>query len=81
MNKARHRYEGGDLAFVIPTKDRPGKIGDFLTSLSQQSVSCGRVIVVDGGESVKDIVLSFSDRLPVERRWRGKRKRYCALIF
>jgi glycosyltransferase involved in cell wall biosynthesis len=66
MNKARHRYDGGDLALVIPTKDRPEKIRDFLTSLSQQSVPCGRVIVVDGGESVKDIVLSFSDRLPVE---------------
>ena len=66
MNNDRQMFSGSDIAFIIPTKDRPKKIRNFLTSLSQQSVPCGRVIVVDGGESVKDIVLSFSDRLPVE---------------
>ena len=66
MNDDELKYSSSDIAFIIPTKDRPGKIRNFLTSLAQQSASCGRVIVVDGGESVKDIVHSFSDRLPVE---------------
>lgn len=59
-------YTGQDLAFIIPTKDRPEKLRNALNSITQQTVPCGRVIVVNGGQSVKDIVMSFSDRLPVE---------------
>jgi glycosyltransferase involved in cell wall biosynthesis len=60
------RYSGHQLGVVVPTKDRPQKIQNLLTSLAAQTVPCGRIIVVDGGQSVKHIVLSFSDRLPVE---------------
>lgn len=54
------------MAFIIPTKDRPGKIKAVLESIAQQTIPCGRIIIVDGGQSVEDIVMSFSDRLPVE---------------
>jgi len=66
MNQTRQIYTGQDVAFIIPTKDRPGKVKTVLNSLARQSVQCGRVIVVDGGQSVKDIVMCFGDRLPVE---------------
>lgn len=54
------------MALIIPTKDRPQKVKALLDSMVRQTVPCGRVIIVDGGRSVKDIVMSFSDRLPVE---------------
>jgi glycosyltransferase involved in cell wall biosynthesis len=66
MNKTKKTYTGQDLAFIIPTKDRPEKVKTVLDSIARQTVPCGRIIVVDGGQSVKDIVMSFSDRLPVE---------------
>ncbi|MGA3207387.1 MAG: glycosyltransferase [Syntrophales bacterium] len=66
MKKNRPVYTGRDLALVIPTKDRPEKIHTLLESTKRQSIRCGRIIVVDGGMSVKDIVLSFGDSLPVE---------------
>lgn len=59
-------YTGKDLVIVVPTKDRPEKIHNLLESIANQTTSCGRIIVVDGGYSVKDRVMSFSDRLPVE---------------
>jgi glycosyltransferase involved in cell wall biosynthesis len=66
MKENRPVYTGSDLAFVIPTKDRPDKIHTLLESIKRQTIQCGRIIVVDGGKSVKDIVLSFGDSLPVE---------------
>lgn len=66
MNKPNQLYQGRDVAFIIPTKDRPEKMRDVLTSMASQTVSCGRIIVVDGGKSVRNIVIGFSDRLPVE---------------
>jgi glycosyltransferase involved in cell wall biosynthesis len=66
MNETERIYTGQDLAFIIPTKDRPEKVKTLLNGMAQQTIGCGRVIVVDGGRSVKDIVMSFSDRLPVE---------------
>lgn len=66
MNIQKHIYGGQDVALIIPTKDRPEKIKNVLLSISIQTMPCGRVIIVDGGHSVKDIVMSFSDRLPVE---------------
>ncbi len=66
MNGTRQIYKGEDVVFIIPTKDRPEKVKDVLKSIALQTIPCGRLIVVDGGQSVKDIVLSFSDRLPVE---------------
>ena len=57
---------GRDIAILIPTKDRPGKIKNLLNSLAQQTEKCGQIIIVDGGISVEEIVMGFSDRLPVE---------------
>jgi len=61
-----HEYTGKDLAFLIPTKDRPQNVEALLQSLAAQTVACGRVIVVDGGESIEKLVLGFRNRLAVE---------------
>jgi glycosyltransferase involved in cell wall biosynthesis len=66
MKEFRSDFSGEKVAFVIPTKDRPEKVREVLTSLALQTIRCHRVIVVNGGRSVKDIVLSFSSSLPVE---------------
>ena len=66
MEKQRQIYSGRDVAFIIPTKDRPEKVKNVLESIASQTMSCGRLIVVDGGQSVKNIVMGFVDRLPVE---------------
>ncbi len=66
MTDTRPTYTCKDLAFLVPTKDRPHKLRNLLESLAQQSVPCGRIIIVDGGESVRETVLAFSDVLPVE---------------
>ena len=59
-------YSGRDLAWLVPTKDRPGHVRTLLESLAAQTVPCGRVIVVASGASVQDVVERFGDRLPVE---------------
>ena len=51
MVQDRHIYSAQDVAFIIPTKDRPEKIKNLLDSLARQTVVCSRVIIVDGGES------------------------------
>ncbi|MBW2207013.1 MAG: glycosyltransferase family 2 protein [Deltaproteobacteria bacterium] len=66
MNKGKKTYTGKDLAFIIPTKDRPEKVRNLLQSIAKQGMPCGRIILVDGGSSIKSIVEAFSDRLPVE---------------
>lgn len=59
-------YIGLDIALLIPTKDRPGKIKNLLDSLTVQTTRCGRIIIINGGECIKDIVLEYKDLLPVE---------------
>ena len=59
-------YAGRDVAFIIPTKDRPKKIKNLLDSLVRQTVVCSRVIIVDGGESIEALVADYYDGLPVE---------------
>jgi len=66
MNDSTQKLTGKDLAIIVPTKDRPGKIADLLNSLKDQSLSCGRIIIVDSGQDIKNIVDGFSDALPVE---------------
>ncbi|MHC4464496.1 MAG: glycosyltransferase family 2 protein [Planctomycetota bacterium] len=66
MNESKGIYTSQHIAFIIPTKDRPGKIKAVLESIAQQTIPCGRIIIVDGGQSVEDIVMLFSDKLPVE---------------
>lgn len=59
-------YTGKDLAFLIPTKDRPENVKALLESLVAQTVACGRVIVIDGGESIEVLVAGYRGRLPVD---------------
>jgi glycosyltransferase involved in cell wall biosynthesis len=59
-------YTSSSIAFIIPTKDRPEKIKDLFDSFKEQTLSCSRIIVVDGGESIKKIVEGYSDDLPIE---------------
>ena len=66
MNNVKQLYAGNDIAFIIPTKDRPEKLKNLLNSIAGQDEMCGRIIVVDGGHSVKEVVMGFSDSLPIE---------------
>lgn len=66
VSENRQTYYSRDLAILVPTKDRPHKLLSLLESLAQQTAPCGRIIVIDGGESVRDTVMSFADRLLVE---------------
>lgn len=60
------RFTGHELAVLIPTKDRPEHLENVLRSLAEQTEPCGRVIVVDGGESAQSVVVAFAGRLDVE---------------
>ncbi len=59
-------FTGRDVAVLIPTKDRPGKLRALLESLAAQTKRPGRVLVVDGGGSVRELTEGFSDRLDAE---------------
>jgi glycosyltransferase involved in cell wall biosynthesis len=59
-------YRSTDLAVLVPTKDRPAKIRAFLDSLCRQTAPCGRILFIDGGASVRGVVMAYADRLPVE---------------
>lgn len=59
-------YTGTDLAFMVPTKDRPEKMKNLLESLVAQTEGCGRIIVVASGQDIGKLVRSYADRLPVE---------------
>lgn len=59
-------YSSADVAIIVPTKDRPQKIRNFLDSLVSQTQYCKRIIIIDGGNSIEDVVKNYSNRLPVE---------------
>jgi glycosyltransferase involved in cell wall biosynthesis len=59
-------YSSKDLAVVIPTYNRPEKVRDLLDSLARQNEAIARILIIDGGESVEDVVSAYADRLPVE---------------
>ena len=59
-------YNTKDLAVIIPTKDRPVQVKRHLQSLVGQKCKLGRVIVVASGQDIKNVVLDFNNRLPVE---------------
>ncbi len=65
MRESCKTYEGADVAFIIPTKDRPKKIRSLLESMEAQTLTPGRIIIIDGGESVEKVVKEF-ETLPVE---------------
>jgi len=60
------KYHTSDLAVIIPTKDRPAHVKRHLQSLADQDCDLGRIIIVDSGQNIEKIVLSFKDKLPVE---------------
>lgn len=66
MTNNRAKYSNNDLAIIIPTKDRPEKMINLLNSLKSQSLCCGRIIIVDSGQDITNIVNRFSKYLPVE---------------
>ena len=51
---------------IVPTKDRPEKLATLLESLASQDTRPGRILVIDGGRSVADVVARFAGRLHVE---------------
>lgn len=59
-------YSGRDLAWLIPSKDRPEHVRALLESLAAQTVPCGRLLVVATGTNIEHVVLRFRDVLPVE---------------
>ena len=59
-------YIGSDITLLVPTKDRPSKIKNLLDSLADQTTQCSRIIIINGGECIKHLVLGYIDRLPVE---------------
>jgi glycosyltransferase involved in cell wall biosynthesis len=59
-------YTASDLAILVPTKDRPQKIRNLLDSIAVQSARPGRIIIIDGGESIRDLVRSYDGALAVE---------------
>lgn len=65
-DEQKRRYSELDIAVIIPTKDRPQKIKNLLASLADQTVQCGRIIIVDSGQDIRNVVDSFSGTLPVE---------------
>jgi len=65
-NKDQNIYCSEDIAFIIPTKDRPEKIINLLDSLVSQSIQPGRILIVDGGKSIQSIVVGYSKIIPVE---------------
>jgi glycosyltransferase involved in cell wall biosynthesis len=59
-------YTGQDIAFIIPTKDRPQKIANLLKSFAGQRIMCGRLIIINGGQDIEDVVTEFTRILPIE---------------
>lgn len=59
-------YNGSDLAVIIPTRDRPSKLIELLESFSRQSIICQRIIIVDSGENIEDVLLTYRNVLHLE---------------
>jgi len=59
-------YAAVDLAVLVPTKDRPGKVRKLLDSIAAQSARPGRIVFIDGGESIRELVQGYEDQVAVE---------------
>lgn len=66
-HQAVGRYTAQHLSILVPTKDRHAKLRILLESLAAQSTPVGRILIIDGGESVAPLVAEFAARLPIER--------------
>ena len=60
------KYSTTDLAVIIPTKDRPVELKRHLQSLVNQQCKFGRIIIIATGKDIKQVVMDFKNRLPVE---------------
>ena len=65
MNSSR-QYSGKDVAMVIPTKDRPEKVREFLTSVAAQDTKPGLIVFVDSGESIEPVLQDFKGQLNIK---------------
>jgi len=54
------------LAFVVPTYNRPDDLQRMLTSMSEQSVQCTQVVIVDASEEPVQYVLDEFSDLPLD---------------
>ena len=63
---SRTHYVSKDLAFIIPTKDRPKELDRLLQSIKESDCEVGRIIIVASGQDISDVVTEFSKKLPVE---------------
>ncbi len=59
------RYSN-DIAFVIPTMDRPAELRRLLGSITDQEYRPGQIIIVNGGESSLESTLSEFSQLPIK---------------
>ena len=60
------KYTSSDLAVIIPTKDRPKQVERHLQSLVEQNCQLGRIIIVASGVDIKNVVMNYKNKLPVE---------------
>lgn len=52
----KKKCSGSDIVFVIPTKNRPKKMDDFLNSVVKQSIKPNRIIIVASGDPIIDVI-------------------------
>lgn len=57
--------QADEICVITPTKGRPVQLRHMLETLAAQTTPPGQVIIADGGQDVKDLVVSFADRLNV----------------
>jgi glycosyltransferase involved in cell wall biosynthesis len=58
-------YTTKHFAFIIPTRNRPDKVRNLLQSFVCQ-MTCGRIIIVDSGDSIISVIEEYKDILPLE---------------
>lgn len=61
----KKKYNGRDIAVVIPTRNRPGKISRLLSSIVKQTEKVGQIIIVSSGYPIKDIIETYKKLLPI----------------
>jgi glycosyltransferase involved in cell wall biosynthesis len=59
-------FTGNDLAVIIPTRDRPSKLMELLESFCRQSIICQRIIIVDSGENIENVLQAYINVLHLE---------------
>lgn len=62
---SKYKYSSKDIAMVIPTKDRPEKVRNFLASVAAQDEKPGLIVFVDSGRSVASVIDDFRAELEI----------------